>query len=124
MASRGLTRGFAGFFADGTAIFPVRAMGYELCGMRMKRSAAGKSMGGDFVGERVEGWEGASGIGVLRLRLAQRTRQTSLRTTAENKQQQEQATTRTGNGKNRQRQEPMRGFFAALRMTNRGAAPE
>ena len=34
--------GFAGFFAGGTTIFPVRAMGYELCGMRMARSAVGK----------------------------------------------------------------------------------
>ena len=51
-ALRGLTTGFAGFFAGGTAIFPVRAMGYELCGMRMERSAVGKSKGGDFVGER------------------------------------------------------------------------
>ena len=49
---RGLTTGFAGFFAGGTAIFPVRAMGYELCGMRMERSAVGKGKGGDFVGER------------------------------------------------------------------------
>jgi hypothetical protein len=29
-------------------------MGYELCGMRMERSAVGKGKGGDLVGEGVE----------------------------------------------------------------------
>ena len=42
VGSRGLTRGFAGVFAGATEIFPVRAMGYELCGMRMERTAVGK----------------------------------------------------------------------------------
>ena len=45
LASRGLTRGFAGFFAGARAFFPVRAMGYELCGMRMERPVVGKSKG-------------------------------------------------------------------------------
>ena len=43
LGSRGLTSDFAGVFAGATAIFPVRAMGYELCGMRMERSARARA---------------------------------------------------------------------------------
>ena len=39
--SRVLTSGFTGVFEGATAIFPVRAMGYE-------DGAVGKSKGGDF----------------------------------------------------------------------------
>jgi len=36
--------------------------------MRMERPAVGKSKGGDFMGERVEGWGGTSLVGILRAR--------------------------------------------------------
>ena len=40
----GLDKGICwDFFAGATAIFPVRAMGYELCGMRMERSARARA---------------------------------------------------------------------------------